>query len=318
MSNYDDALVPPGAARVPRRPGVTLVSVPAVPPPTPGQPSASPSAPSVGSPQSGGASQPSGPAVTHSVQPQAATTDMDIVVAPPGVNVPSRSGMTIVQPAAPPASPLNNVPQVTGPGVQGGGGRGGSRTDAAAPNDGILSAMLRADNGTSLSNPPLQPPSKGIGGNPVSNRSGAPAAIDNHISDGNIHFTLVGQPNKLGQVKVQVTVDWDAGTVSGGFDVQVGGKVVAGSMFSGPVTVAAFKGQKISVVTMQTTVRQEAQRDEDLAEPEPVIVVGRPEEDIPEAEEPPYIAFKMSGEPSVTSGQVKVVEKNGSVSLAGG
>lgn len=330
MSNYDDdALVPPGAARVPRRPGVTLVSVPAVPavppPPKPGPSSASPSAPTAGPPQSGG--PPSGTADMHSVQPQPTDTT-DTVVAPPGVKVPSRPGIAIVQPAAPPLPPLNNVPQVTGPGVQGGGG-GGSRTNAAAPNDGILSVMLRADNGTSLSNPPLQPPSKAIGGNPVSNRSGAPAAIDNHITDGNIHFALVGQPNKLGQVKVQVHVDLNVGAWGGDVQIQVGGKVVPLqplNVLQNTYTVSAFPGQTIRVLAGQTSQRNDVGPSEEGGEPEEKteathsgpgggLVIGTLPQSTPAASD---ADVKITAESSVDSARAKVVQANGLISLKKG
>lgn len=154
MSSYDetDALVPYGV-RIPTRPGITLISTPAVP--SKSAPLPAPAPTSSGQPQPGAAApQGSTPATTHGVQPQPALTDTtDVVVAPRGVNMPTRPGLTVIRPPAPPAPPAGNVPQATGPGVQRGAG-GAARTDAVAPNDGIFAAILRADRGSTLLPPP--------------------------------------------------------------------------------------------------------------------------------------------------------------------
>jgi hypothetical protein len=103
MSSYDetDALVPPGVT-VLRRPGVTLISAsaagPAVSPPSP----PAPPPPVTSAPA----------AVAHPVQPQAAVTD---AVAPPGVVVPQRPGITIIRPPAAAARPAPVVVQPQGP-----------------------------------------------------------------------------------------------------------------------------------------------------------------------------------------------------------
>lgn len=102
MSSYDetDALVPAGV-RVPTRPGVTLVSVPAAGPsasPPPARPATPPASPPPAAAQ-------------HPVQPQPVANDT--VVVPPGVNVPRRTGTTlvnvpvVVSPPAPRSTPIS-------------------------------------------------------------------------------------------------------------------------------------------------------------------------------------------------------------------
>jgi len=98
MSSYDDtdALVPPGVARVPRSPGVTLISIPAAGPsasPPPAPPASSPPSPP--------------PVASHPVQPQPVATD---ALAPPGAaRVPPPPGITLI-PTPPPAPTVVSQP----------------------------------------------------------------------------------------------------------------------------------------------------------------------------------------------------------------
>jgi hypothetical protein len=105
MSSYGetDALVPRGVS-VPRRPGVTLVSVP-VAGPSVSAPSPRSSPPSV-------TSSPPAAAASHPVQPTPAGTD---ALSPPGVVVPQRPGIAIIQTPVPSAPSAPAVVQAQGP-----------------------------------------------------------------------------------------------------------------------------------------------------------------------------------------------------------
>ena len=284
MSSYDDtdALVPYGV-RIPTRPGVTLISAPAT---------------QTQNPQTSQGSQ------QHPVQPQSATTD---AVVPAGVVVPERPSVTLI----------NVLPSVLR--ASAGPRGGGALTDPMA---GLTSSMLRGNNAVP---PPvfpfLSPDSKGLGGNPVSPRSGGPVTVNSTITDGLITFSLVGSANKVGQVKVLVTVQppQDGPFFGGAVQITVGGKVVvpqgtALSFFGRSFTVVASPNQSISVIAGQVTETfspggdDKASSDESSPTPLDEIGIGVPNQGIPGTNQ-------IAPSATVSQAKVTVKDKNGVISL---